>query len=86
MAIGKVTNIKVGHSDFGGEIGTITVNGSIYFLWWEEAWPEDFDAGSRLRQSMWISMLKEAMTNNYDVEVLTESNSSSKVLTINIRK
>lgn len=85
MAKTKVDYLKIGNSPDFGEFGTVyTKNGDHYFLWWTEAWPEATTGVHRIRYDRWVSLIREAITNDLEVEFLTESNYSSKVLTINL--
>ena len=87
MAGEKVDYLKIGNDgdDLLGEFGWVyTKNGNLYYLWWTEAWPEETTAVHHVRYSMWVSLIREAMTNDLEVEFATESNYSSKVLTIQL--
>lgn len=87
MAKEKVDYLKIGADDgsLTGEFGWVyTKSGNLYYLWWEAAWPDEGTAVHHVRRTMWVSMLREAMARNLDVAFLTESNSSAKVLTIQL--
>ncbi len=87
MAREKIDYLKVGRHGAGltGEFGwAFTKTGATYALWWDPAWPDESTAVDHVRRSMWISLLREAMTNGWDVEFLTENAYSVKVLTIKV--
>jgi hypothetical protein len=79
----KVSYIKVGSEEASGLFGQFgwvyTKDGDLYYLWWEEVYPNEMTAIHHVKHSMWISLLREAVAHNLDVEFLTESNYSHKV-------
>lgn len=84
MVIGKVTKIKVGgrFSDSLGEFGFVYLDGSLYYMWWSAVWPEEMAPNDRLKYSMWLSMLKDAVANDWNVELMMDNDSTSKVVTV----
>ena len=79
--------IKIGSSPDFGEFGWVYLkNEGLFYLWWSEVWPEELTAFDRVKHSMWVSLLKEAMVHDLDVELLTEDPYSSKVLTVRLIK
>lgn len=89
MARTKVDYIKigsdVGSDDLFGEFGWVyTKSGDLYYLWWSEAWPEDTTAVHHVRFSLWVSLIREAIENDLEIEFLTEDYYSSKVLTVKL--
>jgi len=85
MAKTKVDYLKIGSGPNLGEFGWVyTKNGNLYYLWWTEAYPEETLGVNRIRYDRWVSLIREAITNDLEVEFLTESNYSSKVLTITL--
>lgn len=88
MSREKIDYLKIGNDDgagFTGEFGWVyTKSQNLYYLWWELAWPDESTAVHHVRRSMWVSMLREAITHNLDVDFITESEYSSKVLTVKL--
>lgn len=87
MAVGKVTKIKIGGRFEGGlgEFGFVYLDtAGLFFMWWSLVWPEELTSTDRLKYSMWVSLLKEAMVQGYDVELLTDDEFSSKILSVSV--
>ena len=75
MAIGKVTEIKIGGrpEDDLGEFFFVYLNYSLYYIYWSASWPDELTSTDRLKYSMWLSLLKDAYLHNLDVELITDS-------------
>ena len=81
--------IPTGHVDYikiGENFGFVYLKeGDWLVLWWTGMYTEEASAFDSIKYSMWISLLKEAIVNNYEVELLTEDDDSSLVVTITLR-
>ena len=84
MAIGKVTKLKIGGSPDGpsGEYFFVYLDGALYYIYWSWIWPDEMTSTDRLKYSMWLSLLKDAYLNNIEVELITDNNSTSKIVTV----
>lgn len=84
MPVGKVTKIKIGgrHDDDLGEFFFIYLDGSMYYIYWSAVWPDELTSTDRLKYSMWLSLLNNAHENGVDVELITDTDSTSKVVTV----
>ena len=80
----KIDYLKIGNG-LGGEFGWVyTKSSNLYYLWWSEVYPDEMSAIHQVRYSHWVAMLREAIRNNLDVEFITETSSSSKVVTVKL--
>lgn len=81
---GKVLYVKVGgkQGDETGEFGFVNTTDGLYILWWSIIFPDEMTSTDRLKYSMWVSLLENAMENNYDIEFAVDTNFSSKIVTI----
>ena len=84
---------KVDYLKIGGEPGDTTLgefgwvftrSGNLYYLWWTVGFPGETTAAHYRRRESWVAMLRDAMTHNLDVKFLTDSDSSGKVITIQL--
>jgi hypothetical protein len=80
-ATGKVSCVQVG-DDF---CFTAIQNGAtsqleVYILWWD---PGDIPVVDRIRLSMWLAMLRDAMSRCLDVTVVHDDDSAN-VLTLQL--
>lgn len=81
----KIEYIKLGGGEPTGEFcWVLTKSGELYYLWWEDAWPDEMTAVHHVRHTQWLSMLRDAVASDLDVEFITEDEDSSKVLTIKL--
>jgi hypothetical protein len=84
MAVGKVTNIKIGGraDDELGEFFFVYLDGHLYYIYWSACWPDELTSTDRLKYSMWLSLLKDAYLNDIEVELVTDTNSYSKIVSL----
>ena len=80
MTIGHVDYIKIG-KDFGF---VYLKEGDLFYLWWTGIFTEEASAFDNIKYSIWISLLKEALVNNLEVELLTDDDYSSLVVTVKL--
>jgi hypothetical protein len=86
MARAKIDHIKVGTDQgvapFSDFAWVQSQDGELYYLWWDDAFPEETTAAHHVRRSMWIGMVRDALSHGLEVDFVTESASSSKVVTV----
>lgn len=81
MPTGHVDYIKIG-SDF------CFVNlkeAGWFILWWTGEVTGPLSAFDSIKNSMWVSLLREALVNSLEVELFTEDSYSSVVLTVKLK-
>lgn len=85
MVVDHVKKIKIGEDGDGNNIGTVELKSEgLYFMWWTNVITDEISAFDSIQYSMWVSMLNVAIANNLQVEIITEDDDSSTVLTIKL--
>lgn len=81
---GKVLYIKIGGrlEDVTGEFGFVSTTDGLYILWWSTFFQDEMTSTDRLKYSMWISLLENAMENNFDIEFSVDPNFTSKIVSL----
>ncbi len=79
MVVSKVAYIKVGTDWEDYDFCFVHLeSGDLLYLWWNRYYP----AVNRDRQSLWISLLRDAMANDQQVELLLDEDEDSLVKTV----
>lgn len=79
MVVSKVAYIKVGTDGEGYEFCFVYLeSGDLLYLWWNRYYP----VVNRDKQNLWISLLRDAMVNDLQVELLTDEDEDSLVVTV----
>ena len=79
MVVSKVSYIKVGTDMDGHEFCFVYLeSGDLLHLWWNRYYPYV----NRDKQNLWISLLRDAMVNDLQVELLTDADEDSLVVTV----
>jgi len=85
LVVDHVKKIKIGEDGDGNNIGTVELKSEgLYFMWWTNVITDEISAFDSIQYSMWVSMLNVAIANNLQVEIITEDDDSSTVLTIKL--
>ncbi len=79
MVVSKVAYIKVGTSDENDFCSVLLESGDLLWLWWDAVFTV---AGDHVKRNMWISLLRDAMVNDQQVELLTDADEDSLVVTV----
>ncbi|MFW9882126.1 MAG: hypothetical protein ACFFG0_54370 [Candidatus Thorarchaeota archaeon] len=80
MVVGHLDYIKIGHDGTDPFCFVYLKEGDWLVLWWIEA----MSTYERMKRNMWISLLREAIAGNYEVELLTEDEDSVYVVTLKL--
>ena len=80
MVVGHLDYIKIGHDGTDPFCFVRLKEGDWLILWWIEA----MSTYERMKRNMWISLLREAIAGNLEVELLTEGGNSSIIVTLKL--